>query len=48
MFITNSEVNVIDQEWVALILEAKKLGISIEDVREFLNQDSLGEPSGTY
>ena len=38
MVITESEANVIDQEWMALILEAKELGLSIEDVRDFINQ----------
>ncbi len=36
MVITKSEVEVIDQEWMALILEAKDLGLSIEAVRDFL------------
>ncbi|MBV7506361.1 anti-repressor SinI family protein [Bacillus sp. sid0103] len=33
---TESKVDVIDQEWIALILEAKDLGLSIEAVRDFL------------
>lgn len=37
--ITERDVNVIDQEWMALILEARELGLSIADVREFLHQD---------
>jgi DNA-binding transcriptional MerR regulator len=36
MVITESKVDVIDQEWMALILEAKDLGLSIEAVRDFL------------
>ncbi|WP_081825381.1 anti-repressor SinI family protein [Bacillus sp. UNC41MFS5] len=36
MVITESKVEVIDQEWIALILEAKDLGLSIEAVRDFL------------
>jgi DNA-binding transcriptional MerR regulator len=36
MVITESNVDVIDQEWMALILEAKDLGLSIEAVRDFL------------
>ncbi|WP_256358252.1 anti-repressor SinI family protein [Bacillus sp. sid0103] len=36
MVITESKVDVIDQEWIALILEAKDLGLSIEAVRDFL------------
>jgi len=34
--ITKNEFEVIDQEWIALILEAKDLGLSIEAVRDFL------------
>jgi len=48
MIITEREVDVIDQEWMALILEAKELGLSIEDVRDFLNRDSQEEPVSTY
>ncbi|EKN70020.1 hypothetical protein BABA_07386 [Neobacillus bataviensis LMG 21833] len=43
MVITEREVDVIDQEWMALILEAKDLGLSIEDVRDFLNRDNFKE-----
>jgi len=39
MIIAERDVDVIDQEWMALILEAKELGLSITDVREFLHQD---------
>ncbi|MEH7302829.1 anti-repressor SinI family protein [Neobacillus drentensis] len=39
MIIAERDVDVIDQEWMALILEAKELGLSITDVREFLLQD---------
>ncbi|WP_312473595.1 anti-repressor SinI family protein [Neobacillus sp.] len=38
MVITESEVDVIDQEWMALILEAKELGLSIEEVRDFFSK----------
>jgi hypothetical protein len=38
MVITESEVEVIDQEWMALILEAKELGLSVEAVRDFLTE----------
>ncbi len=48
MVITESEVDVIDQEWIALIVEARQLGLSIEDVRKFLSRDSHEEPSSTY
>jgi len=40
MIITKGEVEVIDQEWMALILEAKDLGLSIEAVRDFLANQS--------
>jgi DNA-binding transcriptional MerR regulator len=33
----------IDAEWVALILEAKELGLSMETVREFLHQSQIRE-----
>ncbi|MEH7075596.1 anti-repressor SinI family protein [Neobacillus drentensis] len=39
MVITGSNVEVIDQEWMALILEAKDLGLSIETVRDFLTTE---------
>ncbi|MCT1904344.1 anti-repressor SinI family protein [Oceanobacillus sojae] len=28
---------VLDQEWITLIKEAKKLGLSLDEVRQFLN-----------
>ncbi|KAB7707344.1 DNA-binding anti-repressor SinI [Bacillus aerolatus] len=31
----------LDQEWVALIKEAKNLGISIEEIREFLQSGKM-------
>ncbi|MEH7117061.1 anti-repressor SinI family protein [Neobacillus vireti] len=27
-----------DKEWLALIIEAKKLGLSIEEIKEFLEE----------
>ena len=30
----------IDQEWLYLILEAKKIGLSMEEIRSFLRQES--------
>jgi len=30
--------NELDKEWVELILQARKQGLSIEDIREFINQ----------
>jgi len=47
MVITEKNVDVVDQEWMELILEARKLGLSIEDVRNFLTHDDL-KSSGTY
>ena len=41
MVITKSEVEVIDQEWMELILEAKDLGLSIKAVRDFLSQQEV-------
>jgi len=40
MIITEREVDAIDQEWMALILEAKELGLSIKDIRDFLTADN--------
>ncbi|ULT57854.1 anti-repressor SinI family protein [Neobacillus drentensis] len=47
MVITEKEMDVVDQEWMELILEARKIGLSIEDVRNFLTQDEL-KSSATY
>lgn len=30
----------IDNEWLALILEAKELGLSVDEVREFLSDNA--------
>ncbi|MFD2370797.1 anti-repressor SinI family protein [Brevibacillus sp. GCM10020057] len=35
-----------DHEWLELILEAKKIGISLEDIREFLVAASSGARAG--
>ncbi len=35
----------LDKEWVYLIMQAKQMGISIEEVRRFLQQGSLAEVS---
>lgn len=32
-----------DVEWMELILEAKKIGMTTEMVREFLNQSDIGD-----
>ncbi|WNS76384.1 anti-repressor SinI family protein [Bacillus sp. DTU_2020_1000418_1_SI_GHA_SEK_038] len=34
----------LDMEWIELILEAKKLGVEKEDVRDFLQNYILNEP----
>lgn len=33
----------VDVEWLALILEAKKIGIAQETIREFLSQNGARE-----
>ncbi|WML28695.1 anti-repressor SinI family protein [Neobacillus sp. OS1-32] len=38
MVLSESVVEKIDEEWVYLILEAKKLGLTIAEVQRFLNQ----------
>ncbi|MCM3766722.1 anti-repressor SinI family protein [Neobacillus niacini] len=30
----------LDQEWIKLIIEAKQLGLTIEEIKEFLTQNS--------
>ncbi|WP_203363203.1 anti-repressor SinI family protein [Bacillus sp. REN10] len=35
----------LEQEWVYLMMQAKQIGISIEEVRRFLQQGSLTEIS---
>jgi hypothetical protein len=39
----NRAVESLDPEWLALIIEAKKLGLSKEAVRNFLNQQEVNE-----
>lgn len=36
-------VELLDQEWVALIWKAKQLGLSKEEIRDFLNQQINGK-----
>ena len=38
-------IEVMDQEWVQLILEAKQLGIAKEEVREFFINKKVKEES---
>lgn len=35
----------LDQEWVCLMIEAKQMGIPLEEIRKFLQQISLTETS---
>lgn len=39
----NNANEVMDEEWMALILEAKELGITKETIRDFLNQNGVQE-----
>ena len=32
----------LDQQWITLILEAKKIGLSVEEIRNFLHDKSRG------
>ena len=43
MGITDSMKNGMDAEWLALILEAKELGISKESILNFLHQNEVIE-----
>ncbi|MED3561819.1 MULTISPECIES: anti-repressor SinI family protein [Bacillus] len=40
---TEHAVEIMDEEWMNLILEAKRLGITKETVRTFLNQSDFKE-----
>ncbi|MCD4840260.1 anti-repressor SinI family protein [Neobacillus sedimentimangrovi] len=44
----NAQAEVIDLEWMDLILEAKKLGLSVEEIRAFFQEALSGEIFGTY
>ncbi|WP_082693096.1 anti-repressor SinI family protein [Bacillus sp. FJAT-29814] len=33
----------LDQEWIELIMEAKQLGLTVEEIKEFLEQNSNRE-----
>lgn len=35
----------LDKEWVYLMIQAKKLGISLNEIRQFLQQKSLTDSS---
>jgi DNA-binding transcriptional MerR regulator len=37
MSMVNGQMQKIDKEWLALILEAKELGLSVDEVRDFLS-----------
>lgn len=43
MAIADSMMNEMDPEWLALILEAKELGISKETILNFLHQNEVRE-----
>lgn len=43
MSIVNGEIEIIDKEWLELILEAKNLGLSLEEVSNFLNGNNQKE-----
>jgi hypothetical protein len=34
-----------DKEWVRLIIQAKKMGLSPDEVRDYLRQSSLSSPT---
>ncbi|GAB6258008.1 MULTISPECIES: anti-repressor SinI family protein [Peribacillus] len=34
----------LDKEWAEMLLDARELGISIEEIREFLNQSQSLRP----
>ncbi|WP_350300615.1 anti-repressor SinI family protein [Peribacillus frigoritolerans] len=34
----------LDKDWVELILYARELGISIDEIREFINRSQPSEP----
>jgi DNA-binding transcriptional MerR regulator len=35
----------LDKEWIQLMMEAKKLGVDISEIKEFLNKNKLQEIS---
>lgn len=35
-------LSMLDQEWLQLILEAKQLGLTIEEIRDCLNKEFVG------
>jgi DNA-binding transcriptional MerR regulator len=43
MVITDSMLNGMDAEWLALIKEAKELGLSKETILDFLHQNEVRE-----
>ncbi|MBS4213612.1 MULTISPECIES: anti-repressor SinI family protein [Neobacillus] len=38
----------LDKEWLVLIMEAKKIGLSVEDIRNFLSGNHQSEQFVTY
>ncbi|MED3625223.1 anti-repressor SinI family protein [Neobacillus thermocopriae] len=43
-----TQAEVMDLEWIDLMLEAKKLGLSVEEIRAFFQEALSGEILGTY
>ncbi|WP_246145604.1 anti-repressor SinI family protein [Bacillus rubiinfantis] len=39
MIVQENEVEVMDLEWLALIVEAKEMGLTVEEVQIFLKQN---------
>lgn len=35
-----SQTNLLDQEWIELIIEAKQLGLSFEEIQQFLQNEN--------
>jgi DNA-binding transcriptional regulator YhcF (GntR family) len=38
-----SRTKSVEDEWIELIIEAKRLGVSIEEIRQFLEESSRGK-----
>lgn len=45
VIVQDSVAEIIDEEWLALICEAKKLGLTIKEVQHFLYQNGEKENS---
>ena len=42
MFIKSNDIEELDKEWIALMQMARKMGISLEEIREFLSRSKQG------